>query len=182
MNIWAVGRGRVTRFPFGPLKVFVYISHWAARVNSQTRLHFESDYRSWCLTRALLDVYVKLECDATIFDIFFDWVAPAEIFLHGCYWDPVWFPGATWAAACLAAGLRTCCNWPCNNSQVVSTWWLLSNQGVTCVCICGGGGGVPLRDRPIRSVTLGILEHKPHYSDNRLLQYLSNFYRQHQPH
>ena len=35
------GGGRVTRFPFGPLNVFVYISHWAARVNSQNRPHFE---------------------------------------------------------------------------------------------------------------------------------------------
>ena len=32
--------GRVTRFPFGPLNVFVYISHWAVRVNSQNRPHF----------------------------------------------------------------------------------------------------------------------------------------------
>ena len=47
--------GRVTRFPFGPLNVFVYISHWAARVNSQNRPHFEGDYRNWWLTRALLD-------------------------------------------------------------------------------------------------------------------------------
>ena len=50
-----LGGGRVTRFPFGPLNVFVYISHWAARVNSQNRPHFEGDYRNWWLTRALLD-------------------------------------------------------------------------------------------------------------------------------
>ena len=50
-----IGGGRVTRFPFGPLNVFVYISHWAAQVNSQNRPHFEEDYRNWWLTRARLD-------------------------------------------------------------------------------------------------------------------------------
>ena len=50
-----LGGGRVTRFPFGTLNVFVYISHWASRVNSQNRPHFEGDCRNWWLTRALLD-------------------------------------------------------------------------------------------------------------------------------
>ena len=36
-----LGGGRVTRFPFGPINVFVYVSLWAARVNSQKRPHFE---------------------------------------------------------------------------------------------------------------------------------------------
>ena len=49
-----VAGGRVTRFPFGPLNVFAYISYWAARVNSQNKPHFEGDYRNWWLTRALL--------------------------------------------------------------------------------------------------------------------------------
>ena len=49
------GRGRVTRFPFGPPNVFVYISLWAARENYQNRPHVEGDYRNWWLTRALLD-------------------------------------------------------------------------------------------------------------------------------
>ena len=49
-----LGGGRVTRFPFGPLNVFVYISHWAARVNTQNRPHFEGDFRNLWLTRALL--------------------------------------------------------------------------------------------------------------------------------
>ena len=50
----SLGGGRITRFHFGPLNVFVYISHWAARVNSQNRPHFEGDYRNWWFTRALL--------------------------------------------------------------------------------------------------------------------------------
>ena len=50
-----LGGGRVTRFPFGPLNVFVYILHSVARVNSQNRPHFEGDYRSWWLACALLD-------------------------------------------------------------------------------------------------------------------------------
>ena len=49
-----VAGGTVTRFPFGPFNVFVYISHWAARVNSQNKPHFEGDYRNWWLTRAFL--------------------------------------------------------------------------------------------------------------------------------
>ena len=48
------GGERVTRFPFGLLNVLVYISHWAARVNSENRLHFEGDYRNWWLTHMLL--------------------------------------------------------------------------------------------------------------------------------
>ena len=47
-----LGGWRVTRFHFGPLNVFVYISHWVAWVNYQNRLHFEGDYRNWWLTRA----------------------------------------------------------------------------------------------------------------------------------
>ena len=43
----------VTRFPFGPLNVFVYISHWAAQVNYQNRPHFEGDYHNWWLTGSL---------------------------------------------------------------------------------------------------------------------------------
>ena len=35
--------------------VFVYISHWAAWVNTQNKPHFEGDYRNWWLTRALID-------------------------------------------------------------------------------------------------------------------------------
>ena len=50
-----LGGGRVTRFPFSPLNVFVYIWHWAAPVNSQNRPHFEGDCRNWWLTRVLLD-------------------------------------------------------------------------------------------------------------------------------
>ena len=49
-----IGRGRVTRFLFGPLNLFIYISHWAARVNSQNRLHFGGDYQNWWLTCTLL--------------------------------------------------------------------------------------------------------------------------------
>ena len=29
----------------------------------------------------------KIECDATKFEIFLVWVAPAKIFMHGCYSD-----------------------------------------------------------------------------------------------
>ena len=49
------GGGIVTRYPFGPLNVFVYISHWAARVNTQNRPHFEVDYWNRWLTCTLLD-------------------------------------------------------------------------------------------------------------------------------
>ena len=48
-----LGGGRVTWFPFGPLNVFVYISHIHYT-------HFEGDYRNWWLTRALLGA-IQLE-------------------------------------------------------------------------------------------------------------------------
>ena len=54
--------GRVTRFPFVPLNVFVYISYWAAWVSSQNRPHFECDYWNWWLTRALLDAIQLAAC------------------------------------------------------------------------------------------------------------------------
>ena len=79
-----LGGGRVTRFPFGPLNVFVYNSNWAAQVNSQSRPHFEGDYRIWWLTHALLGaiqlaasrsnmiMYLcKMERDTTKFDVVF---------------------------------------------------------------------------------------------------------------
>ena len=96
----SVGGGRVTRFPFGPLNVFIYISHWAAQVNYQNRLHFEGNYENWLLTRALLDVIQLAAGRRNMIDkllmqnwkvillnltFYFDEVAPAERFLYGCY-------------------------------------------------------------------------------------------------
>ena len=51
-----LGGVKVTRFPFGPLNDFVYISHGPARINYQNRPHFEGDYRNLWLTPALLYV------------------------------------------------------------------------------------------------------------------------------
>ena len=42
-----VAVGSVTWFPFDPLKIFVYISHRAARAKSLNRPRFECDYRNW---------------------------------------------------------------------------------------------------------------------------------------
>ena len=48
------GGGKVTRFLFILLDIFIYISHWATRLDSQNRPHFEGDYRKWSLTSMLL--------------------------------------------------------------------------------------------------------------------------------
>ena len=42
----SIGGGKIIRYSFITLNVFVYISYWAAQVNSQNRLHFEGDYRN----------------------------------------------------------------------------------------------------------------------------------------
>ena len=102
-HIPVLGGGRITRFPFGPLSVFVYISHWTAQVHSQNRPHFEGAWlselmvnarASWCDSTGS-----KLEKDYKILTqnwnmiklnlmSFLDWVVPVERFLYGCYWDP----------------------------------------------------------------------------------------------
>ena len=98
-----VGRGRVTQFPFSPLNVFVYISHWAAQVHSFSKqvalwrwlseLMVNARFLMWFNWQQVEERWksfnAKLERDTFKFNIFFiDWVAPAERFLYGCYWDP----------------------------------------------------------------------------------------------
>ena len=64
-----IGGGRVTQFPFSPLNVFIYISHWAARVNSQYRPHFEGDYRNWWLMHMLFFWCYQLGAAANFDDL-----------------------------------------------------------------------------------------------------------------
>ena len=91
----------------------MYISHWAARVNSQNRPHFEGDYRNWWLTRALLDAIqlaasrrnmqkhlCKLERDTTKFDIFFRLGRPSQKIF-------VWLLLGPYARAYVSLGLTS---------------------------------------------------------------------------
>ena len=95
-----VGGGKVTRFPLGPLNVFVYISHWAGKLSKQAAL--------WRRLSELVVIARAAGCDSPVSKSnkhdkilmqnwnvillnlisFLDWVAPAEIILYGCYWDP----------------------------------------------------------------------------------------------
>ena len=95
-----LGGGRVTRAPFGPLNVFVYISHCAARVDSQNWLHVEDDYRKlrinaraflmrsnwWEVEETWKNAYAKLERNTIKFNGYLNWVPPTEKALYGCYW------------------------------------------------------------------------------------------------
>ena len=119
----AVGGGRVTRFPFGPLYIFVYISHWAARVNSQNRRHFEGGFRNWWLTRALLDA-IQLAVSRSnmitylckigtwyyyIWYRFYTWSLQPEDFcmvVTGTLRQSVGFPGARKAVQCTTVALE----------------------------------------------------------------------------
>ena len=93
-----VGGGKVTRFPFSPLDVFIYISHWAAWVNSQKKPHFEGYYPIWWLTRASWcnstgskstkhDKILTQNWKVILLNSvsFLDWVTPVERFFYGCY-------------------------------------------------------------------------------------------------
>ena len=87
-SLHSIGGGRVTRFPFSPLNVFVYISHWTARVNYQNRPHFQGDYRNWWLTRALLGA-IQLAASRSNMIAYF-WKIGTR-----CNW--IWYRFYTWS-------------------------------------------------------------------------------------
>ena len=98
-----LGGGRVTWFPFSPLDIFIYISHWATQVNSQKEAAFwrwlselmVKACASWCNSTGCKskkpDKILMQNWNVILSNLvsFFDWVAPTKRFFYCCYWDPM---------------------------------------------------------------------------------------------
>ena len=162
----SIGGGRVTLFPFGPLSVFVYISHWSARVNDQNRPTFwmrlsellVKARASWCNSTGSKskqhDNVLMRNWNVILLNLtsFLHLVAPAEnccTVVTGTLRQSVGFPGASISIidTIFTALISTLCYW-----YLYCFGWL-----VTChykaIDLCSWVMSLALiRDRSIRRI------------------------------